>query len=637
MELLFLWVDDFKIFKHTGFNFSSKFEFESEYFLDKDNIENVRIKVNLNPNYINLFPEAYLNVTAVLGQNASGKTTLFNLLKLFSGDLSTIAARIVFCYRNEDSENTIHTVYYESGREKPALKVKISKAEYNESTENINTKGFVLKNPEPYKIDLGKGLNKEAVFKDNNLNNVTPIFFSNSFDTHREDVYEKIVNISTNYLVFDSAREFLKTYERKDDSNTSFLNQVNPLIEFFDVELKSQIKYITYAKKKKLIDIPLPEYLMIGFNKDDFNYLKNRLKDSYLFDQGSLDRIDKYAMEKISTISNPTERIISIIYLLAFYYAIKVDLFQQASNVPSDLMYKKINEISESKNIFQSIKDFITEVKPFNETGNVNRLKDLYGGRLEKLLLKAKFESEKENHFRFKFAMNSNLWEILDVILSVQYLNDRPFLNYSWYGISSGQEAFLRQYSRFYSIKDSVANRTLWIMIDEGELYFHPEWQKEYVHRIIDFLPKIFPSTRIQLFLSSHSPFVASDLPKSNIVFLHNKHEENQKTFDIKETFGSNIHTLFTSSFFLSGLLGDFAKSKIDAAIDYLNNKPQKEFGNDEDVQSLIRIIGEPILKNQLQKMLDSKRIESLEGKYKNLEKRVGKIEKKGGKNDTNK
>lgn len=632
MELLFLWIDDYKKFKHTGFNFSSKFQFQSRYFVDNDNIENVNIDVSENPDYINLFPEDYLNVTGILGQNASGKTTLFNLLKLFCGDLTKLTSRAVFCYRTEDAENVIHTVYYGGGMEKPALKVSIS---HLDESENDQVKSFTLKKPESYKIESKKHLEKEIVFKGNDLENVTPIFFSNSFDTHREDYYPKIVNISTNYMVFDSAREFLKTYERKKDTNTNIFNQVNPLIEFFESELKNQIRYITYAKKKKLIDIPLPEYLMIGFNKGDFTYLKTKLKDSYLFNENDLDRIDKHAMERIQGISSATDRVISIIYLLAFYYAVKVDLFQQTSDARSERMYKRIHHISMSKDIIQEIKFFIQEVKPFEGKRHINHLKSLYSGKLERLLAKAKFESEKENPFRFKFEMNSSLWEILDVILSVQYLGDRPFLDYSWYGISSGQEAFLRQYSRFYAIKDGVTNRTLWIMIDEGELYFHPEWQKEYVHRIIDFLPKIFPSTKIQLFLSSHSPFVACDLPKSNIIFLHNEAANGSGELDIKETFGSNIHTLFTSSFFLTGLLGDFAKTKIDAAIKYLNDKPQKEFSNDDEIQKLIRIIGEPILRNQMQKMLDSRKLQTIENKYSNLETRVKRMENRNKKDDS--
>ena len=47
-------------------------------------------------------------------------------------------------------------------------------------------------------------------------------------------------------------------------------------------------------------------------------------------------------------------------------------------------------------------------------------------------------------------------------------------------------------------------------------------------------------------------------------------------------TFGANIHTLLSHGFFMKdGLMGEFAKSKIDDVINYLNNK-ESEIKNDE-------------------------------------------------------
>jgi polyhydroxyalkanoate synthesis regulator phasin len=78
--------------------------------------------------------------------------------------------------------------------------------------------------------------------------------------------------------------------------------------------------------------------------------------------------------------------------------------------------------------------------------------------------------------------------------------------------------------------------------------------------------------------------------------------------------------------------MGEFAKSKIDKVIKILNQeKPSKE--DLEYCEKIIPIIGEPIVKNQLQKMLDSKKlpkvgeidkihkeIEALQNRLKDLE-----------------
>ncbi|MEA1952772.1 MAG: hypothetical protein U9O24_00080 [Campylobacterota bacterium] len=81
---------------------------------------------------------------------------------------------------------------------------------------------------------------------------------------------------------------------------------------------------------------------------------------------------------------------------------------------------------------------------------------------------------------------------------------------------------------------------------------------------------------------------------------------------DKKQTFGANIHTLLSDSFFMEGgLMGEFAKGKIDKAITLLNQDKLSE--NDlKYCEQIISIIGEPIVKNQLQRMLDSKRLSKI-------------------------
>ena len=80
-----------------------------------------------------------------------------------------------------------------------------------------------------------------------------------------------------------------------------------------------------------------------------------------------------------------------------------------------------------------------------------------------------------------------------------------------------------------------------------------------------------------------------------------------------KQTFGANIHTLLSDSFFMKdGLMGEFAKAKIDKAITLLNQDKLSE----DDLkycEQIISIIGEPIVKNQLQRMLDSKRLSKID------------------------
>jgi hypothetical protein len=83
---------------------------------------------------------------------------------------------------------------------------------------------------------------------------------------------------------------------------------------------------------------------------------------------------------------------------------------------------------------------------------------------------------------------------------------------------------------------------------------------------------------KVHFIITSHSPFVLSDLPKENVIFL----EKDEKTGYCKnvtketniETFGANIHTLLSHGFFMKdGLMGEFAKEKINKILTYLTRK----------------------------------------------------------------
>jgi predicted ATP-binding protein involved in virulence len=184
--------------------------------------------------------------------------------------------------------------------------------------------------------------------------------------------------------------------------------------------------------------------------------------------------------------------------------------------------------------------------------------------------------------------------------------------------MSTGEKSMLSLLARFYSLiannkninKDKVKN--LIILIDEGELYFHPQWQKEYIYLLIHNLTEIFSSIKIQLILTSHSPFVLSDLPKSNVVFLR----RNQETFtaevcnidEREQTFAANIHTLFADSFFVrNGLFGEFAKKKIEYVINAINEKDKLTKAKASELQKTIDLIGEPVINKKLNYMLEIK------------------------------
>ena len=168
---------------------------------------------------------------------------------------------------------------------------------------------------------------------------------------------------------------------------------------------------------------------------------------------------------------------------------------------------------------------------------------------------------------------------------------------------------------------------------DEPDVYIHPNWQRLIMSDFLTLIKKYLNNLdeTIHLIITSHSPFILSDLPKENIIFLE-KGKQVYPFEDGKQTFGANIHTLLSHGFFMKdGLMGEFAKEKIDLAIKYLNEKVLTE---DElnYCENIISIIGEPIIKRELQRMLDSKRLSEIELIKKQIAELQQKLDKKENK-----
>ena len=132
------------------------------------------------------------------------------------------------------------------------------------------------------------------------------------------------------------------------------------------------------------------------------------------------------------------------------------------------------------------------------------------------------------------------------------------------------------------------------IIFDEIELYFHPEYQRRFVFELLERLDSLKKGTHIpkikgiNILFCTHSPFILSDIPKQNVLFLGDK-----KDF---KTFGANITTLLSNSFFMENLIGEFAKNKINDVIRWITQ-------DKEDILKTIRLIDEPILRNKLVEM----------------------------------
>lgn len=126
--------------------------------------------------------------------------------------------------------------------------------------------------------------------------------------------------------------------------------------------------------------------------------------------------------------------------------------------------------------------------------------------------------------------------------------------------------------------KNRIAYSNVCIILEEIELYFHPQFQKNLIKYILDGIKQMsFAHIKgIQLMIVTHSPFVLSDIPTNNILAL----EDGMQSKTELQTFGANIYDMLNTSFFLhNSTIGDFAQWLIGRIILILKVYENPQYG----------------------------------------------------------
>lgn len=103
------------------------------------------------------------------------------------------------------------------------------------------------------------------------------------------------------------------------------------------------------------------------------------------------------------------------------------------------------------------------------------------------------------------------------------------------------------------------------IIFDEIELYFHPEYQRRFVSELLKSISRLSADNirSINVLFLTHSPFVLSDIPAVNVLQL----ESGAIVDGQLPTFAGNIHRMLSSSFFMKSTTGEFSKFQCDEII----------------------------------------------------------------------
>lgn len=212
-------------------------------------------------------------------------------------------------------------------------------------------------------------------------------------------------------------------------------------------------------------------------------------------------------------------------------------------------------------------------------------------------------------------------------IIDLMKVNNESIFSMDFGQYSKGETSLFEYIASISEGISQFKTKSVFIFFDEYEQHLHPEWSRRYLSYLLKFLDAEGQrlDIKFQVILTTHSPYLISDLPKENIILLE-KDEETGKRTARKSNYGfaSNYYDIMSDSFFLDDTIGEFAKQKINQVIKRLNSLSnlldKKEFRSKkvsnkfmqqsqlifDHVNPIIQLIGDPFIKQQLDRMVMS-------------------------------
>lgn len=143
------------------------------------------------------------------------------------------------------------------------------------------------------------------------------------------------------------------------------------------------------------------------------------------------------------------------------------------------------------------------------------------------------------------------------------------------------------------------------MVLDEIEICFHPDYQRTFISNLLALIErmKLTDLLSINVLIVTHSPFILSDIPQGNIMYLEDGAQLSSyeiKQRGIKNPFCANINDILHQSFFLDkGFVGEFAKRKVLSLAADLKDKNAKKWSR-EQAKAFIEEVGEPFIREHL-------------------------------------
>ena len=450
---------------------------------------------------------------------------------------------------------------------------------------------------------------------------IAPIF-------HKNDGYIRsvVLNPYRDHGEIDLNQEFKLSSDRV---SSLFIFSFLKKKHFFSPYQFHSLK-ITYREKvtESKIDAFCEEWIGEDYKRSNKDIREKAVKDFI----ANRDCISDLLLNKITFYQSDDELSKKIINSTIAYIKIKllkvISRYDQFKETYKDLISLKFenNSISMNYNNETNFRTFLDEI--FENKSHITK-------KIRRSINSLKFDfekklKEKDNKFRCSIYTEDILRfiEKESKMISPEFIEDilpSPIFDYklildkidgrniikeriNYKSLSSGEIQLLQTISvHIYHILNILSvskNRPKYnninLVFDELEICFHPEYQRQFVQKLLSIIENmgINQEASINIFLITHSPFILSDIPACNILYLK---EGSPDTSHNRISFAQNIGDMMYDSFFMEKTIGDFAEEKIRRLIRKKlekNTDKKQLLMSDEEEQAVLKAIGDPVIRS---------------------------------------
>ncbi len=660
-----MWIEDFRTLKEINLNFHSNFEFEFEptnrqkvKLSDGEEKESVvegklRIK-KFNPDdefIYKYFPENQF-ISLIVGKNGTGKTSILELLNTWGNsaryvtslDIDKESKKIIEKYKRE---NKFFCIFLDKDNDGLLFwgviihKKDKSKIRFVEFGKISEIKEFTLKLPP-----------KEIYSRESKTDLEKTYFSLDDYKVQIHLITKEFKEWWQKPLVGASWGEDFKSNYLKD--NESFLRN---LFKCKNINIISEILSIDkYTKFPDYFVVGIPYVNLVRDKRPyDFENFLKEIKSSEL--PKDKKELVKSSVEKLEILHKiisgkelePIPRIKAILFIHAFLESIDVMIGNYSAwknfieSKEFEIFFEKLETIRELeknteikdliKDIYEHYKKIELKIERTIYTSIINESLEkieLFLASLEKLIKDREKVEQREfngqilirmeiNKFKNDSSFLKKIANLVDRYLALKLYSFNPIGLDFGPPLSSGQKALLSVFADISEVldgencsqKDSEENVIL--LLDEPDVFFHPEWQRLFIYFLTEFFKRKFPEKNFHTIITTHSPFLLSDIPKENCVFLDLEitgegEKQEHKTIvkpkeKISHTLAQNIYYLLADGFFMEKGIGEYVRLKLSETLKENN----KDYGF---YKELISRIGDEIYKKRFEIYLEKIRRE---------------------------